>query len=250
MRISAIAAAVAAALSTTAYAADPAEAVATVASSLHDEGALEQVIVTGTRRTERTVLESNVPIDVVSANDLRKTSTADINNKLQAVVPSYNVRRIPTADGSIFVRPATLRNLSPDHTLVLVNGRRFHRSAFVDVTARGAQAVNLALLPAGAFKRTEVLRDGAAAQYGSDAIAGVINIVLKGGASGASVSSKFGLSKGSFVGNTKMQKLRAIRFQHFDASIKNRAFHTSAADRACDLSIRRKRHLCTRAARG
>jgi iron complex outermembrane receptor protein len=178
MRISAIAAAVAAALSTTAYAADPAEAVATVASSLHDEGALEQVIVTGTRRTERTVLESNVPIDVVSANDLRKTSTADINNKLQAVVPSYNVRRIPTADGSIFVRPATLRNLSPDHTLVLVNGRRFHRSAFVDVTARGAQAVNLALLPAGAFKRTEVLRDGAAAQYGSDAIAGVINFIL------------------------------------------------------------------------
>jgi iron complex outermembrane receptor protein len=178
MRISAIAAAVATALSTSAVAADPAEAVATVAASLHEEAALEQVVVTGTRRAERTVLESNVPIDVVSASDLRKTSTADINNKLQAVVPSYNVRRIPTADGSIFVRPATLRNLSPDHTLVLVNGRRFHRSAFVDVTARGAQAVNLALLPAGAFKRTEVLRDGAAAQYGSDAIAGVINFIL------------------------------------------------------------------------
>ena len=88
------------------------------------------------------------------------------------------MRRIPTSDGTIFVRPASLRNLSPDHTLVLVNGKRFHRSAFVDVTARGAQAVNLALLPAGAFKRTEVLRDGAAAQYGSDAIAGVINFIL------------------------------------------------------------------------
>jgi iron complex outermembrane receptor protein len=178
MPIAAIAASVSTALSTSAVAADPAEAVATVAASLHEEAALEQVVVTGTRRAERTVLESNVPIDVVSASDLRKTSTADINNKLQAVVPSYNVRRIPTADGSIFVRPATLRNLSPDHTLVLVNGRRFHRSAFVDVTARGAQAVNLALLPAGAFKRTEVLRDGAAAQYGSDAIAGVINFIL------------------------------------------------------------------------
>ncbi len=94
-------------------------------------------------------------------------------------MPSYNVRRIPTADGSIFVRLASLRNLSPDHTLVLVNGKRFHRSAFVDVTARGAQAVNLALLPANAFKRTEVLRDGAAAQYGSDAIAGVINFILE-----------------------------------------------------------------------
>lgn len=139
---------------------------------------LEQVIVTGTRRAERTVLESNVPIDVVSSDDLRKTATPDLNGKLQAAVPSYNVRRIPTSDGSIFVRPASLRNLSPDHTLVLVNGKRFHRSAFVDVTARGAQAVNLALLPSNAFKRTEVLRDGAAAQYGSDAIAGVINFIL------------------------------------------------------------------------
>ncbi|HEY0686123.1 MAG TPA: TonB-dependent receptor [Steroidobacter sp.] len=139
---------------------------------------LEQIIVTGTRRAERTVLESNVPIDVVSNDDLRRTATPDLNSKLQAAVPSYNVRRLPTSDGSIFVRPASLRNLSPDHTLVMVNGKRFHRSAFVDVTARGAQAVNLALLPANAFKRTEVLRDGAAAQYGSDAIAGVINFIL------------------------------------------------------------------------
>lgn len=178
-----VAAAVVAALSGNAVAAeatDPASAViATSAASFADgEQPLDQVIVTGTRRAERTVLQSNVPIDVVSNEDLRKTSTADLNGKLQALVPSYNVRRIPTSDGSIFVRPATLRNLSPDHTLVLVNGKRFHRSAFVDVTARGAQAVNLALLPAGAFKRTEVLRDGAAAQYGSDAIAGVINFIL------------------------------------------------------------------------
>lgn len=138
---------------------------------------LEQIIVTGTRRAERTVLESSVPIDVVSDEDLEKTASADLNTKLQALVPSFNVRRIPTADGSIFVRPASLRNLSPDHTLVLVDGKRFHRSAFVDVTARGAQAVNLLVLPSGAFKRTEVLRDGAAAQYGSDAIAGVINFI-------------------------------------------------------------------------
>ena len=178
MRFSPVAAAVAAVLSGNSYAADSADTnAAAVGTSLHDEQ-LEQVVVTGTRRAERTVLESNVPVDVVSSQDLRKSSTADLNGKLQAVVPSYNVRRIPTADGSIFVRPATLRNLSPDHTLVLINGRRFHRSAFVDVTSRGAQAVNLALLPAGAFKRTEVLRDGAAAQYGSDAIAGVINFIV------------------------------------------------------------------------
>jgi iron complex outermembrane receptor protein len=133
--------------------------------------------VTGTRRGERTVLESNVPVDVVSAQDLRKTASADLNNKLQALVPSYNVRRIPTADGSIFVRPATLRNLSPDHTLVLVNGSDSIARAFVDVTARGAQAVNLALLPAGAFKRTEVLRDGAAAHVRLGCHRGVINFI-------------------------------------------------------------------------
>jgi iron complex outermembrane receptor protein len=178
MRFHPISVAVAAALAGAAHAADSTGSAAAIAGSLENDVALEQVVVTGTRRAERTVLESNVPIDVVSAQDLRKTSSADLNGKLQAVVPSYNVRRIPTADGSIFVRPATLRNLSPDHTLVLVDGKRFHRSAFVDVTARGAQAVNLALLPAGAFKRTEVLRDGAAAQYGSDAIAGVINFIL------------------------------------------------------------------------
>ncbi len=171
------AAAIAMSLSAAARA-DDAAAIAAVIAAREGDESIEQVIVTGTRRAERTVLESNVPLDVVSSQDLQKTATSDINGKLQALVPSYNVRRIPTSDGSIFVRPASLRNLSPDHTLVLVDGKRFHRSAFVDVTARGAQAVNLALLPAGAFKRTEVLRDGAAAQYGSDAIAGVINFIL------------------------------------------------------------------------
>ncbi|HTU68604.1 MAG TPA: TonB-dependent receptor [Steroidobacteraceae bacterium] len=175
-----IAAAVAMALGGATHAADGDAAVsaAAISDSIATTESLDQVIVTGTRRAERTVLQSNVPIDVVSSSELQKTSSADINTKLQALVPSYNVRRIPTADGSIFVRPATLRNLSPDHTLVLIDGKRFHRSAFVDVTARGAQAVNLALLPSGAFKRTEVLRDGAAAQYGSDAIAGVLNFIL------------------------------------------------------------------------
>lgn len=151
----------------------------TQAAEQAENGELEQVIVTGTRRAERTVLESNVPVDVVSDKDLEATGAPDINFKLQSLVPSYNVRRIPTGDGNIFVRPATLRNLSPDHTLVLVNGKRLHRSAFVDIAGnRGFQAPDLSLIPAGAFKRTEVLRDGAAAQYGSDAIAGVINFIL------------------------------------------------------------------------
>ena len=175
-----ISAAVGAVLAGVAHGADPREAApaAGAGPAIDGDQAVEQVIVTGTRRAERTVLQSNVPVDVVTEQEFERVASADLSTKLQALVPSYNVRRIPTADGSIFVRPATLRNLSPDHTLVLVNGRRFHRSAFVDVTARGAQAVNLALLPSGAFKRTEVLRDGAAAQYGSDAIAGVINFIL------------------------------------------------------------------------
>src|SRR5687768_8314455 len=127
-----IAAAVAAALSML-----PGVSAAAEGSDSERVASLEQVIVTGTRRAERTVLESNVPIDVVTNDDLRRTATPDLNGKLQAAVPSYNVRRLPTNDGAIFVRPASLRNLSPDHTLVMVNGKRFHRSAFVDVTARG-----------------------------------------------------------------------------------------------------------------
>src|SRR4051794_11867149 len=120
-----IAAAMAAVLASAAHAADSSEATGSAASVIasQNELVLEQVVVTGTRRAERTVLDSNVPVDVVSDQDPRRGSTADLNNKLQAVVPSYNVRRIPTADGPIFVRPATLRNLSPDHTLVLIDGK-------------------------------------------------------------------------------------------------------------------------------
>jgi outer membrane receptor protein involved in Fe transport len=141
-------------------------------------GIVGEVIVTGTRRAERTVADSNVPVDVVSTQDLQLTAVADLANKLQGTVPSYNVKRLPLADGAIFVRPAALRGLSPDQTLVLVNGKRRHRSAFVDVTAQGAQAVDLAHIPQIALGRVEVLRDGASAQYGSDAIAGVINLIL------------------------------------------------------------------------
>lgn len=148
------------------------------AENVDGTGVVAEVIVTGTRRAERTVSESSVPVDVVSAADLQVTPMADLNNKLQAVVPSYNVKRLPLADGAIFVRPAALRGLSPDQTLVLINGKRRHRSAFVDVTAQGAQAVDLSQIPQIALQRVEVLRDGASAQYGSDAIAGVINLIL------------------------------------------------------------------------
>jgi iron complex outermembrane receptor protein len=160
-------------LSSAAFAAQGTEA------AVPDDASLEPVIVTGTRRAERTAVESNVPVDVVTQADLQSTFTSDLNNKLQALVPSYNVRRLPLNDGAMFVRPATLRALSPDHTLVLINGKRFHRSAFIDVTSRGAQGEDVSLIPQSAVKRIEVLRDGASAQYGSDAIAGVVNFILE-----------------------------------------------------------------------
>ncbi len=145
------------------------------------EGAseLSTVVVTGTRRSERTVFESNVPVDVVAATSLHTVPSSDLNDKIAATVPSYSVQRLPLSDGAIFNRPATLRGLSPDQTLVLINGKRRHRSAYIDVTAMGAQAVDLAEIPLAAIDHVEVLRDGASAQYGSDAIAGVINIILK-----------------------------------------------------------------------
>jgi len=147
---------------------------------------LSGVVVTGTRRTTRTEFDSSVPIDVVTAADLGTVSSGNLNDKLALTVPSFNVQRLPLADGAIFNRPATLRGLSPDQTLVLINGKRRHRSAYIDVTTQGSQAVDLSEIPLAAIERVEVLRDGASAQYGSDAIAGVINIILKSkpGASG------------------------------------------------------------------
>ena len=137
---------------------------------------LETIIVTGTRGTNRTAFGSLAPIDVVSGAAIDQTASEDLLDTLAQTVPSFNVQRLPMSDGLVFVRPATLRGLSPDHTLVLVNGKRRHRSALLG--NNGAQSADLATIPSYAIKRVEVLRDGASAQYGSDAIAGVINIIL------------------------------------------------------------------------
>ncbi|MBN7798524.1 TonB-dependent receptor [Parahaliea mediterranea] len=117
------------------------------------------------------------PIDVVSEEALGSVASSELVDKLTHITPSFNVQRLPLNDGLIYVRPATLRGLSPDHTLVLVNGKRRHRSALLGY--RGAQGADLAQIPSFAVKRIEVLRDGASAQYGSDAIAGVINLILE-----------------------------------------------------------------------
>ena len=137
---------------------------------------LDGLIVTGTRGSNRTQFDTLAPVDVFSREEIAAIESPDVADVLAQLVPSFVVQRLPMNDGQIFVRPATLRGLSPDQTLVLVNGRRFHRSALLG--SRGAQGPDLSQIPASAIQRIEVLRDGASAQYGSDAIAGVINILL------------------------------------------------------------------------
>lgn len=143
---------------------------------------LEAVAVTGTRARERTVTKSPVPVDVFTALDLKATGRTETAQMIQALAPSVNFPRSAISDGTDAVRPATLRGLGADQVLVLVNGKRRHTAALVNVNGnvgRGQSAVDLNAIPASMIDHIEILRDGAAAQYGSDAIAGVINIVLK-----------------------------------------------------------------------
>jgi iron complex outermembrane receptor protein len=148
---------------------------------------LEAVAVLGTRGEERTVISAPVPIDVISSAEIRTMGRVETAQAIQAVAPSFNFPRTSIADGTDHIRPATLRGLAPDQTLVLLNGKRRHSSSLVNVNGfigRGSAAVDLNAIPASMIERIEILRDGAAAQYGSDAIAGVLNIVLKRNAPG------------------------------------------------------------------
>lgn len=148
----------------------------TLPALAQDSPAIESMIVTGTRATNRTAFDTLAPIDVLAGEAIENTVSSDLSDSLAQLIPSFTVQRLPMADGQVFVRPAQLRSLSPDQTLVLVNGKRRHRSAHL--TGSGSQAVDLAQIPSSAIQRVEVLRDGASAQYGSDAIAGVINIIM------------------------------------------------------------------------
>lgn len=147
----------------------------------------DAIIVTGTRRTDRTVADSTVPVDVISADALLNSGQTETNKLLNQLVPSFNFPQPSLTDGTDSLRPATLRGLAPDQVLVLINGKRRHQSALVNLNGsvgRGSTAVDLNTIPPLAIERIEVLRDGAASQYGSDAIAGVINVQLKKGMGG------------------------------------------------------------------
>ena len=148
---------------------------------------LEAVSTLSTRGEARTVIDAPVPIDVLSASEIKATGRTETAQMIQAIAPSFNFPRTSIGDGTDHVRPATLRGLAPDQTLVLVNGKRRHNSALVNVNGfvgRGSAPVDLNAIPSSMIDHIEILRDGAAAQYGSDAIAGVLNVVLKQGGAG------------------------------------------------------------------
>lgn len=158
-------------------------------------GEEELIVVTGTRAAGRSQLSTPSPVDVLSGEALRQQGTTELAESLAAIAPSIDFPRPSVVDGTDSIRPATLRGLSPDQTLVLVNGTRRHASALVNVNGsvgRGSAAVDLNAIPTAALERVEVLRDGASAQYGSDAIAGVINLRLREAREGGGATLSYG----------------------------------------------------------
>ena len=162
-----------------------------------DDEFIEEIVTTGSRSAKpRSAGDSPVPVDVLNAEEFNAMgNTADLTDNLKALVPSYTATPA-TGDGSAFVRPTSLRGTAPDQTLVLINGKRRHRSALVQFFApaagNGAHGADVGMIPGMAIKRVEVLRDGAASQYGSDAIAGVINFILNDADEGGSVQAQYG----------------------------------------------------------
>ncbi|MGK0410971.1 MAG: iron complex outermembrane receptor protein [Shewanella psychromarinicola] len=156
---------------------------------------LERIQVIGSRIALRTATDSATPVDIITSEQLEATGITETAKALQFAAPSYSFPFSSITDGSDAVRPASLRGMSPDHTLVLVNGKRRHGSALVHLggtLGKGASNVDLNAIPMTSIKRIEILRDGASALYGSDAIAGVINVVLKDSAEGGSIAAHVG----------------------------------------------------------
>jgi len=172
---------------------------------------LGPVVVTGTRAGNRTESSSLTPIDVISADVLKQTGTIDLTQALERAIPSLNFPFAPASDTFAFQRPFELRGLSPDQVLVLVDGKRWHPGALVlslGQIGQGSQGIDLNTIPLSAIDHIEVLRDGASAQYGSDALSGVVNIILKKGAKGGDVQ----LSGGQFSAGDGRQWQGAANF--------------------------------------
>ena len=209
-------------------------------------GEIEEITVVGSRRLDRSAADSPVPVDVLQGDDFLAQGGNDMDDLLAALVPSYNVSVEPISDAATFIRPAVLRSLSPDSTLVLVNGKRRHRAAVIALlgsgAAGGAQSPDLSVIPAVAIERVEVLRDGASSQYGSDAIAGIMNFVLREATDGFLVDFKTGqyfegdgsqISIASYVGFP----LSDVGFATFAAEWKEQDATSRSAQRTDALDL-------------
>lgn len=162
------------------------------------DGNLGNITVIGSRGKPRTDVERPVPVDVFSAREIQKTGQTELGQMIHFSAPSFNSTKHGISNVTSYVDPATLRGLGPDQTLVLVNGKRRHQSAALNVNnvvGRGSVGTDLNVIPTGAIERVEILRDGAAAQYGSDAMAGIVNLQLKRNAKGSTYNAHFGVTK-------------------------------------------------------
>jgi len=165
-------------------------------SFAQEDSVIEEIVTIGTRRQARSAADTVAPVDVISANDIADQAGTDISDLIRTVVPSYQVNTQPISDAATLVRPANLRGLSPDNTLVLLNGKRRHRSSVITFLgggiSDGSHGPDIGAFPSIGLKQVEVLRDGASSQYGADAIAGVMNFTLKDAAEGGSIEVKWG----------------------------------------------------------
>lgn len=184
---------------------------------------IEDVVLTGSRNKKRTVVNSAVPVDVIEVKQLsQSTGQVEINQLLQFSAPSFNSNKQSGSDGADAVDPATLRGLGPDQTLVLLNGKRYHQSSLVNLfgtRGRGNTGTDMNTIPVAAIKKIEVLRDGASAQYGSDAIAGVINVILNDKNKGTEATAFYGLNVFKSPGNNDVVSDKKLDGNTLDLSL-------------------------------
>ncbi|MDH6251485.1 iron complex outermembrane receptor protein [Chryseobacterium sp. H1D6B] len=193
-----------------------------VKDTISKETKIEEVAITGSRNKKRTVIDTPVPIDVIDIKQVsQSTGQVEVNQLLQFAAPSFNSNKQSGSDGADAVDPATLRGLGPDQTLLLLNGKRYHQSSLINLfgtKGRGNTGSDMNTIPIGAIKRIEVLRDGASAQYGSDAIAGVINVILNDRNKGFEGNAFYGMNLFKSPGNHDVVSDRKIDGNTFDFS--------------------------------
>ncbi len=187
-----------------------------------NESKIDEVAITGSRNKKRTVINTPVPIDIIDIKQVSQaTGQVEVNQLLQFAAPSFNSNKQSGSDGADAVDPATLRGLGPDQTLLLLNGKRYHQSSLINLfgtKGRGNTGYDMNTIPIGAIKRVEVLRDGAAAQYGSDAIAGVINVILNDRDKGFEGNAFYGMNLFKSPGNNDVVSDHKIDGGTFDFS--------------------------------